>query len=73
LLLGYAKHGEELSLVEGDLSEVGLDARIIAVGRSPHGPVVQFAEGSFTNAVTHAAARTVVLVEPGKPPYQLAA
>jgi MFS transporter, ACDE family, multidrug resistance protein len=50
-----------------------IDARMIAVGRSPHGPVAQFAEGSFTNAVTHTAARTVVLVEPGKPPYQLTA
>ncbi|MGY4768664.1 hypothetical protein ACXC9Q_17275 [Kribbella sp. CWNU-51] len=40
--------------------------RTIAVGRSPRGPVAQFADGNFTTAVTHAAARTVVLVEPGK-------
>ncbi|WP_405066424.1 MFS transporter [Kribbella sp. NBC_01510] len=43
-----------------------VDARTIAVGRSPRGPVAQFADGSFTSALTHAAARTVVLVEPGK-------
>ncbi|WP_243420694.1 MFS transporter [Micromonospora globispora] len=49
------------------------DARVIAVGRSPRGPVAQFADGSFTTAVTHAAARPVVLVEPGKAPYRLTA
>ncbi|GGR87517.1 MFS transporter [Micromonospora fulviviridis] len=50
-----------------------IDARVIAVGRSPRGPVAQFADGSFTTAVTHAAARPVVLVEPGKAPYRLTA
>ncbi|WP_328685843.1 MFS transporter [Streptomyces sp. NBC_00343] len=46
-------------------------ARAIAVGRSPHGPLTQFTEGSFTTALTHAATCTVVLVEPDNAPRQL--
>ncbi|WOX16377.1 MFS transporter [Streptomyces sp. N50] len=46
-------------------------ARAIAVGRSPHGPLTQFAEGSFTTALTHAATCTVVLVEPDNAPRHL--
>ncbi len=46
-------------------------ARAIAVGRSPHGPLTQFAEGSFTSALTHAASCTVVLVDPDSAPRQL--
>jgi ACDE family multidrug resistance protein len=46
-------------------------ARAIAVGRSPHGPLTQFAEGSFTTALTHAATCTVVLVAPDNAPRQL--
>lgn len=46
-------------------------ARAIAVGRSPYGPLTQFAEGSFTTALTHAATCTVVLVEPDNAPRQL--
>ncbi|GAA2949097.1 hypothetical protein GCM10020227_15150 [Streptomyces flavovirens] len=38
-------------------------ARTVAVGRSPRGALVQFADGSFTTALTHAAECTVVLVE----------
>ena len=76
---GIAATGQVLTSV-GDHAAAGrvlaqhaddVDARIIAVGRSPRGPVAQFADGSFTTAVTHAAARTVVLVEPGKAPYRL--
>jgi MFS family permease len=48
-----------------------LDARAIAVGRSPRGPVAQFTDGSFTTALTHAAAGRVVLVEPDRAPYEL--
>ena len=48
-------------------------ARIVAVGRSPRGAVAQFADGSFTAALTHAAVGTVVLVEPEQPPYELTA
>jgi nucleotide-binding universal stress UspA family protein len=48
-----------------------IDARTVAVGRSPHGPLVQFAEGSFTSALTHAASTTVVLVRPDERPHEL--
>ncbi|MFJ9245042.1 MFS transporter [Streptomyces sp. NPDC101776] len=46
-------------------------ARAIAVGRSPHGPLTQFAEGSITTALTHAATCTVVLVDPDSAPRPL--
>ncbi|MER5757068.1 MFS transporter [Streptomyces sp. NPDC002088] len=39
-------------------------ARTIAIGRSPRGPLAQFADGSFTTALSHSATCTVVLVEP---------
>ncbi|AGL21269.1 MFS transporter [Actinoplanes sp. N902-109] len=48
-------------------------ARTVAVGRSPRGPAAQFADGSFTAALTHAAAATVVLVEPDAKPRKLTA
>jgi ACDE family multidrug resistance protein len=76
---GIAATGQVLASV-GDHAAAGrvlaqhaddIDARIIAVGRSPRGPVAQFADGSFTTAVTHTAARPVVLIEPGKAPYRL--
>jgi ACDE family multidrug resistance protein len=50
-----------------------VDARAVAVGRSPHGPATQFAEGSFTSALTHGTTRTVVLVSPGATPHELTA
>ncbi|CAM5524259.1 hypothetical protein [Streptomyces canarius] len=34
-------------------------ARTITVGRSPRGPLVQFADGSFTTALSHSATCTV--------------
>ncbi|GGI95731.1 MFS transporter [Streptomyces brasiliensis] len=46
-------------------------ARAIAVGRSPRGPLTQFADGSLTSALTHAATCTVVLVDPGTVPRPL--
>jgi ACDE family multidrug resistance protein len=46
-------------------------ARAVAVGRSPRGPASQFADGSFTSALTHATSRTVVLVAPDETPHQL--
>ncbi|MFJ3280459.1 MFS transporter [Streptomyces halstedii] len=49
--------------------EIG--ARTVAVGRSPRGPLAQFADGSFTTALTHAADRTVVLVETDDAPRHL--
>ncbi|MGW4910127.1 MFS transporter [Streptomyces sp. NPDC004270] len=50
-----------------------VEAHTIAIGRSPRGPMAQFADGSFTAALTHAAASTVVLVEPGRTPHRLTA
>ena len=50
-----------------------VEARVVAVGRSPRGPVVQFTEGSFTTALTHAAPCTVVLIEPSLAPRRLTA
>ncbi|MHB9756378.1 MFS transporter [Streptomyces sp. BYX5S] len=38
-------------------------ARVVAVGHSPRGPLAQFADGSFTTALTHACACAVVLVD----------
>jgi MFS family permease len=48
-----------------------IDARVVAVGRSPRGPASQFAEGSFTSALAHGTTRTVVLVSPGATPHEL--
>ncbi len=78
---GIAATGQVLTSV-GDHAAAGralaqhaddIDARIIAIGRSPRGPVAQFADGSFTTAVTHAAARTVVLIRPENEPHELTA
>ncbi|MFE7210307.1 MFS transporter [Streptomyces sp. NPDC057611] len=52
-------------------AEVG--ARAVAVGRSPRGPLAQFADGSFTAALTHTATCTVVLVDPDSEPRPLTA
>ncbi|MFI6355245.1 MFS transporter [Streptomyces sp. NPDC050743] len=40
-------------------------ARAVAVGRSPRGPLAQFADGSLTTALTHSAPCTVVLLDAG--------
>jgi MFS family permease/nucleotide-binding universal stress UspA family protein len=48
-------------------------ARTVAVGRSPRGPVAQFADGGFTAALAHAADTTVVLVRPDHEPHELTA
>jgi nucleotide-binding universal stress UspA family protein len=78
---GIAVTGQVLTSV-GDHAGAGrvlaqhaddIDALIVAVGRSPRGPVAQFADGGFTTALTHAAACTVVLIEPSKAPYRLTA
>ncbi|WP_041841538.1 MFS transporter [Actinoplanes friuliensis] len=50
-----------------------VQARTVAVGRSPRGPAVQFADGSFTSALTHSTTRTVVLVTPDETPHPLTA
>ncbi|MEU5089984.1 MFS transporter [Streptomyces sp. NPDC021356] len=46
-------------------------ARVVAVGRSPRGPVAQFTDGSFTTALTHAADCAVVLVDTDSAPREL--
>jgi hypothetical protein len=46
-------------------------ARIHQAAPLLRGPVVQFADGSFTAALIDAAAGTVVLVEPDQPPRPL--
>ena len=48
-----------------------VDARAIALGRSPRGPVAQFADGSITAAVTGTSDRPVVLLVPGEEPASL--
>ncbi|GAA5016534.1 hypothetical protein GCM10023335_42310 [Streptomyces siamensis] len=48
-------------------------AHTVAVGRSSRGPLTQFADGSLTTALTHAAACTVVLVDTDHAPRQLSA
>ncbi|MGY1434711.1 MFS transporter [Streptomyces reniochalinae] len=52
-------------------AEVG--ARAVTVGRSPRGALAQFADGSFTAALTHAAACDVLLVDPDAGPRPLTA
>ncbi|MGD6740277.1 MFS transporter [Streptomyces sp. BH106] len=70
---GTAATGQVLNSV-GDHAAAGrvlarhaadVGARVVAVGHSPRGPLTQFADGSFTTALTHACACTVVLVGTG--------
>ncbi|MFD0055668.1 MFS transporter [Streptomyces sp. NPDC127168] len=79
--LGVAATGQVLGGV-GDHAAAGralarhaaeTRARTVAVGRSPRGPLEQFADGSFTSALTHAATCTVVLVDPDDAPRSLTA
>ncbi|MFZ3573625.1 MFS transporter [Streptomyces sp. BH097] len=80
---GVAAGGQVLNSV-GDHAAAGralarhaaeAGARVVAVGHSPRGPLAQFADGSFTTALTHACACTVVLVGTGtdSPPRPLTA
>ncbi|MFD4543361.1 MFS transporter [Streptomyces bauhiniae] len=46
-------------------------ARAVAVGRSPRGPLTQFADGSITSALTHGAPCDVLLVDAESVPRQL--
>ncbi|MGC9405397.1 MFS transporter [Streptomyces parvulus] len=79
--LGVAATGQVLGGV-GDRAAAGralarhaaeARARTVAVGRSPRGASAQFADGSFTSALTHAATCTVVLVDPDAEPRTLTA
>ena len=78
---GIAATGQVLTSV-GDHATAGkvlaehsdaLGARTVAVGRSARGPVAQFADGSFTAALTGAASGPVVLLDPDQEPYELTA
>ncbi|WP_067508962.1 MFS transporter [Actinoplanes sp. TFC3] len=78
---GIAVTGQILTSV-GDHASAGrvlaqhaedVHARIVAVGRSPRGPAAQFADGSFTAALTHAAATTVLFLQPDEEPRELTA
>ena len=78
---GIAATGQVLTSV-GDHATAGkvlaehsdaLGARTVAVGRSARGPVGQFADGSFTAALTGAASGPVVLLDPDREPYELTA
>jgi ACDE family multidrug resistance protein len=64
----HAAAGRALAQHASDVS-----ARVVAVGRSGRGAAVQFADGSFTAALTHAAATTVILVGPDHDPHPLTA
>ena len=48
-----------------------VDARSLALGRSPRGHAVQFADGSITAALVHDARRPVWLIVPGEEPTLL--
>lgn len=61
ILTGVGDHAAAGRALARHATAVG--ARTVAVGRSPRGALVQFADGSFTTALTHAAECTVVLVE----------
>ncbi|AEN08943.1 MULTISPECIES: MFS transporter [unclassified Streptomyces] len=61
ILTGVGDHAAAGRALARHATAIG--ARTVAVGRSPRGALVQFAEGSFTTALTHAAGCTVVLVE----------
>ncbi|MEV7034486.1 MFS transporter [Streptomyces sp. NPDC093272] len=78
---GFAATGQVLDSV-GDHAAAGrvlarhaadVHARAVAVGRSPRGPLAQFADGSLTTALAHAATCTVVLVDPADAPRRLTA
>ncbi|MEV7221058.1 MFS transporter [Streptomyces sp. NPDC093681] len=71
ILTGVGDHAAAGRALARHAAEVG--ARTVAVGRSPRGPLTQFADGSFTSALTHAATCTVVLVDPGAEPRPLTA
>ncbi|WP_217169191.1 MFS transporter [Streptomyces sp. AC512_CC834] len=71
VLHGVGDHAAAGRLLARHAAEVG--ARTVAVGRSPRGPLTQFADDSFTSALTHAATCTVVLVDPDEEPRPLTA
>ncbi|GAA3338847.1 MFS transporter [Amorphoplanes nipponensis] len=69
LLTSVGDHAAAGRALARHAQEVG--ARTVAVGRSERGPAVQFADGSFTAALTHAAEAPVALVTPDGAPHPL--
>ncbi|MYT74734.1 MULTISPECIES: MFS transporter [unclassified Streptomyces] len=76
---GVAAHGQVLASL-GDHAAAGralaqhaerVDARTVVIGRSPRGALAQFADGSFTSALTHAAHCSVLLVSESHQPKPL--
>ncbi|MGW3341087.1 MFS transporter [Streptomyces sp. NPDC001009] len=76
---GVAASGQVLTSV-GDHAAAGrvlaehaarVGARAVAVGRSPRGPLAQFADGSLTSALTYGAPCDVLLVDAESVPRQL--
>ncbi|MFF2996202.1 MFS transporter [Streptomyces sp. NPDC057950] len=71
ILTGVGDHAAAGRALARHAAEV--HAGTVAVGRSPRGPLAQFADGSFTSALTHTAACPVVLVDPDSAPRPLTA
>ncbi|MER5911443.1 MFS transporter [Streptomyces sp. NPDC001982] len=69
ILTSVGDHAAAGRVLARHAADVG--AGTIAVGRSPRGPLAQFADGSLTTALTHAATCTVVLVDPDNAPRPL--
>ncbi|MEV4621541.1 MFS transporter [Asanoa sp. NPDC049573] len=69
LLHSVGDHAAAARVLAAHASDV--DARAVAVGPSPRGPLAQFTDGSFTAALTGAATSTVLLVSPGAEPREL--
>ncbi|MBY8339071.1 MFS transporter [Streptomyces spinosirectus] len=69
ILVSVGDHAAAGRLLARHAARIG--ARAVAVGRSPHGALVQFTDGSLTMALTHSAACTVVLVDPDHAPRPL--
>ncbi|MFD8570618.1 MFS transporter [Streptomyces sp. NPDC059639] len=76
---GVTAHGQLLSSL-GDHAAAGralarhaeqVNARAVVIGRSPRGALAQFADGSFTSALTHAARCSVLLVSEDHQPKPL--
>ncbi|MDG4825863.1 MFS transporter [Asanoa sp. WMMD1127] len=69
LLHSVGDHAAAARVLAAHASEV--DARAVALGPSPRGPLAQFADGSFTAALTAAATTRVLLLRPDVDPQEL--
>jgi MFS family permease len=69
LLHSVGDHAAAGRVLAGHARDVG--ARTVALGRSPRGSIVQFADGSLTAALTSAAPCPVVFVQSDGTPHRL--